>query len=134
MLARNLPVGSFQVPFSGYQGLVSRAPTRMMLEQLAANVFVAADGFEGLEAVERHDPDVVLCDLRMPRMDGFEFIREVHSLGDHADLPVIAISGLTNRADHRRTKAAGFEEHIDKPFDDATLVAAVAAAIARRQP
>ena len=111
----------------------SREAIRVMLEQLGAEVFVSEDGFAALEAVERHQPDVVLCDLRMPRMDGFEFIREIHSVAAHADLPVIAISGLTSSADRRRTEAAGFEGHINKPFDDVTLVAAVGAVIARRQ-
>jgi CheY-like chemotaxis protein len=111
----------------------SRDAIRLMLEQLGAEVFVAGDGVEALEAVERHDPNVVLCDLRMPRMDGFEFIREVHSVGGHTNLPVIAISGLTSSADRRRTEAAGFEGHINKPFDDVALVAAVGAAIARRR-
>jgi len=111
----------------------SRDAIQMMLEHLGAEVFVAEDGVEALEAVERHDPDVVLCDLRMPRMDGFEFIRQVHATAGRRNLPVIAISGLTSSADRQRTEAAGFEGHINKPFDDVALVAAVGAVIDRRQ-
>ena len=111
----------------------SREAIQLMLEHLGAEVFVAGDGIEAMQAVERYDPDVVLCDLRMPRMDGFEFIREVHSIAGHTNLPVIAISGLTSGADRRRTEAAGFEGHINKPFDDVALVAAVGAVIARHR-
>lgn len=66
-------------------------------------------------------------------MDGFEFIRHVHAVAEHANLPVIAISGLTSTDDRRRTQAAGFEDHISKPLDDIALAAAVGSAIASRR-
>jgi CheY-like chemotaxis protein len=111
----------------------SRAVIQMMLEYVGADVSLAADGFEALAAVDRDDPDVVLCDLRMPRMDGFEFIRNVHAVAEHANLPVIAISGLASTDDRRRTKAAGFEGHISKPIDDGVLAAAVSSVVASRR-
>jgi signal transduction histidine kinase/ActR/RegA family two-component response regulator len=111
----------------------SRDAIEMMLEYLGAKVSLAGDGVEALAAVDRHDPDIVLCDLRMPRMDGFEFIGQVHAVAGHADLPVIAISGLTSTDDRRRTQAAGFEGHISKPLDDLALAAAVSSVIASRR-
>jgi CheY-like chemotaxis protein len=77
-------------------------------------------------------PDVVLCDLRMPRMDGYEFIHELHRRSSLDDLPVVAISGLGSAEDRRRTRDAGFESHIMKPFDTRTIAAVVDAAIAHR--
>ena len=88
---------------------------------------------EALDTVAIAEPDVVLCDLRMPRMDGYEFIRALHDRPDITAPPVIAITGFASREDHRRTERAGFEGHLDKPFDDAGLLAAVAAVIGRRR-
>lgn len=107
--------------------------TRLILERLGADVMVAKDGLEALKIVENVQPDVVLCDLRMPRMDGFEFVRALHERPDSIAPPVIAISGFASREDHRRTERAGFNAHLDKPFDDAGLLAAVAAVISRRR-
>ena len=103
--------------------------TRIMLAVLGADVLVARNGVEALDVMATSRPDLVLCDLRMPRMDGFEFLRELSRLHGDAHVPVVAISGLVSEADHERTHAAGFEGHLDKPFNDTALVAAVRAGL-----
>ena len=110
----------------------SREATRLMLEWLGAGVRTARDGVEGLAAVMAAPVDLVVCDLRMPRMDGFEFLHALRKVEGHTHEPVIAMSGLASSADHQRIEAAGFAAYLDKPFDDVRLLAAIDDAMARR--
>ena len=100
---------------------------RAMLQVLGAEVSVAREGREALDMMEGADHDLVLCDLRMPRMDGYEFMRELHRAARRP--PVVAMSGFASDTDRERSREAGFEAHLSKPFDQSTLVATVTGAI-----
>jgi hypothetical protein len=125
------------LPLAGLSILVvedsddTRESLRALLQHLGAEVSLACDGREALDMMKQGvKPDVVLCDLLMPRMDGFEFIRELEDRPVHP--PVIAVSGLASEMSRRRTREAGFDGHIKKPFDEAAIVQAVAAVIGSR--
>lgn len=105
----------------------------VLLQHLGARVSGARDGREALDMLEAAGPDLVFCDLRMPRMDGYEFMRELHRARSPVPPPVVALSGLDGDADRRRAEEAGFDAHVKKPFDEAALVAAVGAALERRR-
>ena len=110
----------------------ARESLQALLHLLGAQVAVACDGREALDMMAQGArPDVVLCDLLMPRMDGFEFIRELDCAPSPAHPPVIAVSGVASEASRQRAQDAGFEGHIKKPYDDAAIVAAVGAALGR---
>jgi len=108
----------------------SSEATRVMLEQLGARVHVATDGRIALDSLASDSPSVILCDLRMPGIDGFEFIRRLRwTQPVHA--PVIAVSGLSSATDRELTRRAGFRGHLGKPFDYSALLAAIQSAVGR---
>lgn len=95
----------------------------LMLQSLGADVSVARDGREALVAVASHRPQVVLCDLQMPIMDGFEFMRRLRAGADASQPPVIALTGTAG--DPSRTEGAGFAMRLEKPVDEQDLVRAI---------
>jgi two-component system, chemotaxis family, CheB/CheR fusion protein len=61
--------------------------------------------------------DVILSDVAMPGMDGFEFLQQLRAIPDHQEIPVLALTGFGRPEDIERAKTAGFFSHIIKPFD-----------------
>lgn len=105
---------------------------QLLLGESGADVRIASDGAAGLELALSGAFDLVLCDLRMPHLDGYEFLRSLRQGRPDGAPPVIATSGFASSADHLRTEAAGFAGHVDKPFDMRRLAAALVNAIGRR--
>lgn len=110
----------------------TRVVLQLLLEEAGADVRLASNGAEALELVQRGGLDIVFCDLRMPLMDGYEFMRALQQTQQDAPPPVIATSGFASSADHLRTEAEGFSGHVDKPFDMRRLAAAIETALGRR--
>ena len=80
-------------------------------------------GRAALEAIQRLKPDVILCDLRMPEMDGFELLQKIRGLGgEGGTVAAIACTALGNEEDMIRTHRAGFQAHVTKPLDAKRLV------------
>jgi len=94
-----------------------------MLERLGHSVVVAADGRRALKALERDAFDVVLMDLQMPEMDGFDAVREIRRrearTGQHQ--PVIALTAHAMQGDRERCLAAGFDDYLAKPIRQADI-------------
>ena len=99
----------------------------LFLDRLGANVVVARDGFEGLEAVKNSRPNLVVSDISMPGMDGFELLREIRALGSESggSVPVIAMTAFVTPADRARLLNAGFQGFLAKPFTPDKLVAVI---------
>ena len=82
----------------------------VFLGRLGANVMLARNAFEGVEAVKTSRPDLVLCDIKMPGRDGFGLLNDIRALGPDAggSVPVIAMTALITHVDRARILNAGF--------------------------
>ena len=89
------------------------------------SVAVAYDGAAALEKMQSHAPDVVLMDIGMPRMDGYEAARQVRAAGRPVRL--IALTGWGQALDKVKAREAGFDHHFVKPVDLATIIDALRA-------
>jgi two-component system CheB/CheR fusion protein len=101
----------------------NREALGQLLMLWGAHVLLARSGADALTILESATPDVVLCDLSMPDMDGFVFLGRVRQNRRLAHLPVIAVTALGSPADVSRTRRAGFADHFMKPIDVDVLVA-----------
>ncbi len=95
----------------------------LVLESLGVQVQVAHDGNAGLEAFTSFSPHILLLDLGMPGMDGFEVARRVRQRVDGNDVKLVALTGWGQTKDREETSAAGFDHHLVKPVDMAVLQA-----------
>jgi CheY-like chemotaxis protein len=100
----------------------------LMAEHLVAighDVRIALDGPSALAIIDQFVPEVVLLDIGLPVMDGYELASRLRVALAPRELRIIAITGYGQAADHRRSRDAGFALHLVKPVDKATLRASV---------
>jgi PAS domain S-box-containing protein len=89
----------------------------MLLELTGNKTFMAHDGIEAVEAIEKHRPEVVLLDIGLPKLDGHEVCRRVREQPWGKNIVVIALTGWGQDDDKRRSQEAGFNGHLVKPVD-----------------
>ena len=89
-----------------------------LLEAAGYSVLLASDGAEALEMARERRPDVVISDVLMPRMDGYELARRLRESQDLASgARLIAVTGYGQDADRERSRQAGFDSHLVKPVN-----------------
>ena len=101
---------------------------KLLEAKLSAEYFEVATAYGGLEAltkIEQHEPDIVLLDVMMPGMDGFEVCRRIKQNPKTAHLPVVMVTALDQPADRVTGLEAGADDFLTKPVDDAALFARV---------
>ena len=87
--------------------------------------FSAADGIEALKMVHQCKPDLILLDIMMPRMSGFEVCRKLKSDPETRDIPIIMVTALNELGDMERAVESGTDDFLSKPFNRLELVTRV---------
>lgn len=108
------------------------AAVRDILELAGYRVFTATNGLEGLDALNRMHPDVIVSDIMMPKMDGYQFFEAVRSRPAWLSVPFIFLSAKGEKLDIRLGKELGADDYVTKPFDEDDLLVAVRSKIKRR--
>ncbi len=96
-----------------------------ILESIGYQVTIGHDGHEALALIEQEPPDLILLDVIMPELDGFEVCRRVKSTPRWQDIPIIIITGLDETEDYMRALDCGADDFMTKPFTVAVLLARV---------
>jgi len=102
---------------------INRRISREILVNAAFNVASAQDGEEALEALREHDFALVLMDIQMPRMDGYEAAKRIRAMG--LGVPIVALTARAMAGERARCLEAGMNDHLSKPFDPEELVSTV---------
>ncbi|MBV9303376.1 MAG: response regulator [Acidobacteriaceae bacterium] len=93
-----------------------------LLDEFGYKPICAQDGQEGVEAALEHKPDLILCDIHMPKMDGFEVLRRLKTDPDLGSTPIVAVTALAMVGDNERILRAGFDGYLPKPIDPEKFV------------
>lgn len=97
--------------------LGNRILVRRVLEARGYTVFEAHDGSEGLRAAEELRPDLILLDINLPKVDGYDLADRFQGMAHLDEVPVLAITSNVMKGDRERALAAGCDGYIQKPID-----------------
>ena len=100
-----------------------------VLEQYGYSTFPAIDGVDGLEILDKKHIDLIILDIMMPRMDGFEFTETLRQSG--CNIPILMISAKQSPIDKRKGFIIGTDDYMTKPFDEEEMVLRVGALLRR---
>ncbi|WP_095181338.1 Hpt domain-containing protein [Pseudomonas sp. Irchel 3F6] len=103
-----------------------RKVTSRLLERHGMNVLTAKDGVDAMLLLEEHTPDLMLLDIEMPRMDGFEVATQVRADERLRHLPIIMITSRTGQKHRDRAMAIGVNDYLGKPYQESVLLESIA--------
>ncbi len=100
-----------------------------VLEQYGYNVILASDGIDGLDQLDKKHVDLIILDIMMPKMDGFEFTSTLRQSG--CNIPILMVSAKQSPVDKRKGFIIGTDDYMTKPVDEEEMVLRVAALLRR---
>lgn len=109
----------------------TRENLQLILEMEGFRAVTAADGRSGIEAIARERPDLILCDVSMPELDGHGVLRELRAREDSRTIPFIFLTARGEKRDIRDGMNLGADDYLTKPLDTDDLLAAIESRLAR---
>ena len=104
-----------------------RRSAEIFLAQAGCQVILAEDGFDALSKITDHQPDIIFCDIMMPRLDGYQTCALIKKNARFAGTPVIMLSSKDGLFDRARGRMVGSDEYLTKPFTKDSLLKTVGA-------
>ena len=121
------------IPSSGLKVLVIddsntiRRSAEIFLKQGGHEVLLADDGFDALSKVNDYEPDLIFCDILMPRLDGYQTCAIIKRNARYSDVPIVMLSSKDGVFDKARGRMVGSQEYLTKPFTKDQLLQTVQA-------
>ena len=121
------------IPSSGLKVLVVddsntiRRSAEIFLKQGGHEVLLAEDGFDALSKVNDYEPDLIFCDILMPRLDGYQTCAIIKRNARYAEVPIVMLSSKDGVFDKARGRMVGSQDYLTKPFTKDQLLQAVQA-------
>jgi two-component system, cell cycle response regulator DivK len=103
----------------------NRQIVRDLLTSVGYETVEAFDGAGGVAMAEVHRPDLILMDIQLPEMDGYEATRRIRAIPELAGVPIIAVTSYALSGDEAKTRAAGCDGYVAKPFSPRQLLAKI---------
>src|SRR5207248_9404183 len=110
-----------------------RRVTQRLLERNGMRVLTARDGMDAVALLQDNVPDVILLDIEMPRMDGYEVAAHVRNDPRLKDVPIIMVTSRVGEKHRARAIELGVDDYLGKPYQEAQLLDAIAPLVAKRR-
>lgn len=104
------------------------ASLTMLLTMVGHDTCTAQDGFEAVDAAAKFEPHIVLLDLDLPKLNGYDVCRRIRESGGGRDMMIVAVTGWSDEAHRMEALAAGFDMHLVKPVSAETFMTVLGAA------
>jgi two-component system cell cycle response regulator len=111
----------------------SRELIAYLLQAFGHTLLCASDGEEGLEAIGREALDLVICDVHLPKINGYEIAQQLKGHPTWRTIPLVAVTASAMAHDRGKARAAGFDGYLTKPIDPETFVQQIEAFLATRE-
>jgi chemosensory pili system protein ChpA (sensor histidine kinase/response regulator) len=111
--------------------ITMRRVTQRLLERRGAKVHTARDGLDAITVLQEHNVDIILLDIEMPRMDGYQFATHVRNDPKLKHLPIIMITSRSGEKHRAKAIEIGVNDYLSKPYQESQLIGAIAALVGR---